>query len=187
MDHRTSLTSSPPRRVESPACAASRRSLGWVSCCAAPGLLPVLPALRGPSPPARQPWRGSLITVTRDGSGGSGRDQRAGTSPILGRYRTGPGPLRVALAAVSRAAGRCAPPGPAPAHRTPQPPRLSGPRRRPGRRPERRARWHLVRSRARRRRSGGSGSPRRCVPARPVLAAGGAPGCGSGCGGRFSP
>jgi hypothetical protein len=26
-----------------------------------------------------------LITVTRDGSGGSGRDQRTGTSPILGR------------------------------------------------------------------------------------------------------
>ena len=111
------------------------------------------------------------MTVTRDGSGGSGRDQRAGTSPILGRRsfplvstlnralavnrmacrrslrdrdrgrplapsacrrrrrrcsgrgvqvrqgllerhgrcRTGPGPLRVALAAVSRAGRRALP------------------------------------------------------------------------------
>ena len=54
----------------------------------------------------------------------------------------------------------------------------------PARRP---ARWHLVRSRARRCRSGGPGSPRRCVPGRPVLAGGGAPGRGSGCGGRSSP
>ena len=224
--------------------------MGFLLRCAAPGLLPVLPALRGPSPPARRPWRGSLITVTRDGSGGSGRDQRTGTSPILGRrsfplastlnralavnrmacrrvpYGTGtgagrsapstcrrrrrrssgtrrsgpPGPAGAprqiphrarpaagwALAAVSRA-GRRAPLGPAPAHRTPQPARPTGSRRRPHHRPERSAHWHLVRSRARRRRSGGPGSPRRCVPARPVLAAGGAPGRGSGCGGRSSP
>jgi len=78
-------------------------------------------------------------------------------------------------------------PGPAPAHRSPQPPRLTGPRRHPRHRPGRPARWHLVRSRARRCRSAGPGSPRRCVPARPVLAAGGAPGHGNGCGVRSSP
>ncbi len=43
------------------------------------------------------------------------------------------------------------------------------------------------RSRACRCRSAGPGSRRRCVRARPVRAAGGAPGCGSGCGGRSSP
>ncbi len=57
---------------------------GFLLRCAAPGLVPVLPALRRPSLPARRPWRRSLITVTRDGSGDSGRDQRTGTSPILG-------------------------------------------------------------------------------------------------------
>ena len=182
---------------------------GFLLGCAAPGLLPVLPALRRPSPPARRPWRRSLITVTHDGSDGGGRDQRAGTSPILGRrsfplvstlnrgaggepdglpavladrnragrpsaplrlpateatrfryaaFRsagacwtttadTAPGRARsgVALAAVSRA-DRRAPLGPAPAHRTPRPPRLTGSRR-PRRRPERPACWHLFRSR----------------------------------------
>jgi hypothetical protein len=48
------------------------------------------------------------------------------------------------------------------------------------------ARWHLVRSRVRRCRSAGPGSPRRCVRARRVLAAGGVPGRGSGCGGPSS-
>jgi hypothetical protein len=225
----------------------ARLGVGFLLRCAAPGLLPVLPAAPRPSPPARRPWRRSLMTVTHDGSGGSGRDQRTGTSPVLGRrsfplastlnralavnrmacrrsvpdrnrgrpafgpfrlpatetkifryaaFRsaracwsttadTAPGQARsgVAVAAVRRA-GRCAPPGPAPAHRTPQPPRLTGPCRRPRRRPGRPARWHLVRPRARRCRSGGPGSPRRCVPGRRVLPAGGAPGRGSGCGGR---
>ena len=201
MDHRISLTSSPPCRAESPACATSRRSLGRVSCCAAPGLLPVLPAAPRAVTAAGRAWRGSLMTVTNDGRGGSGRDQRTGTSPILGRssfalastlnrvlavnrmacrrslrdrnrgrptfgpfhlpgteakevpvrrvqvrqglleyhgrYRTGPGPLRGRPWPRSAAPGRCAPPGPAPAHRTPQPPRLTGPRRRPRHRPER--------------------------------------------------
>jgi hypothetical protein len=41
--------------------------MGFLLRCAAPGLLPVLPALRGPSPPAWRPWRRSLMTVTHDG------------------------------------------------------------------------------------------------------------------------
>jgi hypothetical protein len=88
-----------------------------------------------------------------------------------GRYFTGPGPLRGGL-------GRG----------QPRPSRSSAsPRRCPHHRPERPAHWHRVRSWTRRCRSGGPGSRRRCVPARPVRAAGGLPGCGSGCGGRSSP
>jgi hypothetical protein len=58
---------------------------GFLLRWAAPGLLPVLPALRRPSLPARRPWRHSLMTVTHDGLGGSGRGQRTGTSAMLGR------------------------------------------------------------------------------------------------------
>ena len=48
-------------------------------------------------------------------------------------------------------------------------------------------RGRLVRGRARRCRPAGPGSPRRCVRVRPVRGAGGAPGRGSGSGGRSSP
>jgi len=175
-----------------------RPGVAWVgSCCAAPGLHPVLPAAPRAVTAARRPWRGSLITVTHDGSGRSGRDQRTGMSPILGRRSfplastlnravngmaclTGPGPgpasLRILQAArhggeevpvrgvqvrqgpleyhgryrtgqawLRNGLGRgqprrqVRPSGPAPAHRTPQRPRLTGSRR-PRRRPERPAR-----------------------------------------------
>jgi hypothetical protein len=183
-----------------------------------------------------------------DGSDGGGRDQRTGTSPVLGRrsfplistlhpalavnrmacrrscgtgtgadrpsapsacgrrrrrspvrgvqvrqgllehrgsYRTGPGPLRGGR-------GRGQPRRQARSSRSSastsntQRPRLAGSRRRPRHRPQRSAHGHLVRSRARRCRSAGPGRRRRCVPARLVLAGGGAPGRGSGCGGRAS-
>jgi hypothetical protein len=208
-----------------------------------------LPALRGPSPPARRSWRRSLMTVTMMAEAGAGatsalarprfwagavsrwsaREPGAGGEPdglpaVLagpepgpaglrplppagdgdedvpvrgvqvgqgllehrGRYRTGPGPLRGGLgrgqprrqarpswSSASTSNAATAPPDrPMP---SPSPPAWKA------------GALHLVRSRARRCRSAGSGSPRRCVPGRLVLAAGGAPGRGSGCGGRSSP
>jgi hypothetical protein len=158
------------------------------------GLPPAPPPPRAPGCRHIRPAGGvrrhhrNRLSARRCASRSQPSGQCAPTPGLLeyhGRCRTGPGPLRVALAAVSRA-GRRGPLGPAPAHRTPQRPRLTGSRR-PRHRPERPARGHLFRSRTRRCRSGRPGSPRRCVPGRPVLAAGGAPGCGSGCGGRSSP
>ena len=48
----------------------------------------------------------SLITVTLDGSHGSGRDQRTGTSPILGRRSFPPGSTLNRALAVNRMACR---------------------------------------------------------------------------------
>src|SRR5258705_13032522 len=45
---------------------------------------------------------GSLITVTDDGSDGSGRDHRAATSPILGRRNFPPGVIEKRALRVNR-------------------------------------------------------------------------------------
>ena len=133
-----------------------------------PAVLNGLPAVL-----IRTTGSGRLSAPAGDGGEGvpvRGVQVRRGLLEHHGRYFTGPGPLRG-----GRGRGQPRPLDPAPPTPLPSPSA------------ERPAHWHLVRSRARRCRSGGPGSRRRCVPARPVRAAGGVPGCGSGCGGRSSP
>jgi hypothetical protein len=81
---------------------------------------------------AGRPSAPSVCRRRRRRSPVRGVQVRLGLLEHHGRYRTGPGPLRGGLGRGQPRRQR-GPLGPAPAHRTPPPPRLTGPRHRPGR------------------------------------------------------